>query len=118
MGFDDQTIKTKVHCFLADLSNQRALTTYMAWVCYDRDFGKTPAQLDRNLPLRMVAEFRLIVGTKATVNCSQLGNAGIIETFESPNPEFKVRIYRVLDKYRNIDALEGICNLLHCKGVG
>ena len=55
MALYHKSVKAKVHCLLAERSNQFASTANMARVADDRQVGNAAAQLDWNLPHRQVA---------------------------------------------------------------
>ena len=48
----------------------------------------------------------------------QTFQTGIVDTFQGADPEFQIRVYRVLHKHRNIHTLQCIGNFLHSKWVG
>ena len=70
------------------------------------------------MPLGQVAVELFVVAAEAAVNGSQTLQSGVVDTFQSADPQFQVGIYRVLHQYRNVHAFQGIGYFLYGKGIG
>ena len=74
-------------------------------------------QLDRNVPLRKVSIEFLVVGAETSVDSAQTLDARVVDTLQSTDPQFEVRVDRVLHEDRHVHTLQGIGDLLHSERV-
>ena len=114
---DNQAVETQVHRLLAKGSDQLALASDVAGIAENRQVGHAAAQLDRDVPQRQVAVDLLVVRAETAVDSRQTVDACAIEALESADPQLQVRVDRVLDQNRDINAFQGVGDLLHGEWV-
>ena len=118
VAFDNQTVETEVHSLLTKRCDEFALTTDVAGIADDRQVRDAATQLDGDMPLRQIAVQLLVVTAETAMDGCQTFQSGIVDTLQCADPEFQIRVYRVLHKHRNIHTLQCIGNFLHGKRVG
>ena len=89
----------------------------MTGIDYNGQIWDTTSQFNRYLPMRIVSVNTLIISGEATVNGSKFSKPGVIKTFQSPNPQLNIRIYRIFYKNWYIHTFECIGYFLHCKRI-
>ncbi len=112
-----QAVKAQVHRLLAKRSNELSPTPDMAGVTNHRQLGDATMQLNGNLPHRRIAVYLVVERRETTMDGSQTLDASLIKALHSTNPQFEVRVDRVLHEYGHVDTLQGIGQSLHGKGI-
>src|SRR5262245_9652654 len=87
----------------------------MTWITDERKIWKGQLQFNRNLPIRIVSKRRLLKRMEATMNGCDLIDTCLMKSFNCADPQLQIRIYRILNHHRNINALQSISDFLHCK---
>ena len=90
----------------------------MARVAEDRQIRNAAAQFDRNVPLGEVAVYLFIVAAETAVDSTQTFQTCIADTFQSSDPQLKIRIHGILDQYRDINTFQCIGDFLYGERVG
>ena len=100
MGLDHKTFEAKVKGSLGDFLYIFGTAAHMARIHEERQLGITATEFDGDVPVRVVAIPYLVEGRETSVDYTQLADSGTAEAFQGTDPEFKVRIDRILYQHR------------------
>ena len=117
VALDDESVEAQVHSLLAQGSYQFTLATNVRGVADDGKIRNATMQLDGNLPHGGIAINFLLKTREATMDGSQTLDASLVQTLHGTNPQFQVRVDRVLDEDWDVDSPQRVSQSLHGKGV-
>ena len=115
--FYHQTIQTEVDGPLRSLQNTFPVSNNMAGVIDHFHSLPFPFQVYRHGPIGLVTESFVIRIREASVDGSKFGDSHSMQSFQSTDPQLKIRIHGVFDHYRNVNASKGLSNFLYGKRI-
>ena len=118
VGLQHKAVKTEVKSPLGNLLEIFAVSSHVARIGEERHIGETGPELDGNLPARGIAVSHLVRCRESPVNYTEFPDAGLVEPFESSDPQIEVRVDRVLHKHRDIRILQCISDFLYKERIG
>ena len=118
VALDDESVEVQVERLLRNLLQQLGAARNVRRVANHWYSRHSAAELDGQLPLRNVAEARLLERRETTVDNANFLQSCAQNALNGAHPKFDVGVDGILHKYRNINAFQRVGNLLHSKRVG
>ena len=113
MRLDHKSLEAKVERALRNLADIVLAAGHMARIHKERNLRIAAAELDRHLPLRIIAVFYLFEGRESSINNTKFLDTRTMKTLQCSDPKLEVRIDRILHEHRYIRIFQSISNFLH-----
>src|SRR5258708_33305370 len=115
--YNHQARHVKIMCFLSYNGDQFTVARNMAGIAKHFKAGYPGLQLNGKVPHRGIPKRSFLKRGKPTVDGHHFFNACTAQSLQGTNPQFKIRIYWILDHDRDVYAAKRISNLLDRKWI-